>query len=267
MPGVNWHSSPSEFMIPTAGGVTFAHAVNSQALLRQSLADSTINFLEADVMLSASDPAMGVPIMCHPPARESDLTLQDFIAQVRLHNTRPHTIPKGIKLDFKEPRAVPMAVQLLQKEALGGIRDLWMNADIVEGPGGVPSKFDAVEFLRFCRTHTPDARLSLGWTTATTLRSPYYTRTQVDEMLGLCAAEGVRNVTFAVHAFYASRSPAQMRRLINAGHTLTFWGPADAAVLQWALRVDPAKRYMDVRAPTAFEHLWFAAARLMGTES
>lgn len=48
--------------------------------------------LEADVVLRGAGPHE--PIMAHPPDRDSDITLQEWLELVRQH-------PKGLKLDFK----------------------------------------------------------------------------------------------------------------------------------------------------------------------
>lgn len=49
--------------------------------------------IEADVLLRGHEPRK--PIMAHPPMTDSDITLQEWLAQVITHNN------KGIKLDFK----------------------------------------------------------------------------------------------------------------------------------------------------------------------
>lgn len=48
--------------------------------------------IEADVILRGGDPIE--PIMAHPPDTDSDVTLREWLQEVRLCN-------KGIKLDFK----------------------------------------------------------------------------------------------------------------------------------------------------------------------
>lgn len=48
--------------------------------------------IEADIIMRASD--LPEPVMAHPPQTDSDITLREWLAQVKEHN-------KGIKLDFK----------------------------------------------------------------------------------------------------------------------------------------------------------------------
>ena len=54
--------------------VSWSHATNSKALLDQALADSTM-MIEADVSLGPGSE----PIMAHPPANTSDLSLRQFL--------------------------------------------------------------------------------------------------------------------------------------------------------------------------------------------
>ena len=109
--------------------VSWSHATNSKALLDQALADSTM-MIEADVSLGAGN----TPIMAHPPASTSDLSLQQFLESVLA--TTESGAKKGIKLDFKFLGVVEPSLQLLD-----GLRErlaipLWLNADILQGPGG-----------------------------------------------------------------------------------------------------------------------------------
>lgn len=48
--------------------------------------------LEADVLMRGADPKE--PIMAHPPAQDSDISLKEWLQEVKHHQ-------KGIKLDFK----------------------------------------------------------------------------------------------------------------------------------------------------------------------
>lgn len=42
---------------------------------------------------------------------------------------------------------------------------VWLNADVLQGPGGAEPTVDARDFVRLCTTVLPWAVLSLGWTT------------------------------------------------------------------------------------------------------
>lgn len=48
--------------------------------------------IEADILLRGQDPIE--PIMAHPPEKDSDITLQEWLKEVKISG-------KGIKLDFK----------------------------------------------------------------------------------------------------------------------------------------------------------------------
>ena len=109
--------------------VSWSHATNSRALLAQALQDSTM-MIEADVSLGPG----GVPIMAHPPANTSDLSLQLFLDTV-LEATEDKA-KKGIKLDFKFIEVVEPSLKIV-KDLLDRINmPLWLNADIIAGPGG-----------------------------------------------------------------------------------------------------------------------------------
>jgi Uncharacterized conserved protein (DUF2181) len=69
--------------------------------------------LEADVLMGTltGGGTEQIPIMAHPPALESDLSLQNFLDGVVAANTNGKR--KGIKLDFKALAAVPLALEML----------------------------------------------------------------------------------------------------------------------------------------------------------
>ncbi|NXG24829.1 F151B protein, partial [Grallaria varia] len=69
------------------------HGANSRARAAEA-ARSDVHMVEADVLLRGGEGAKGEPIMAHPPDTDSDISLQEWLAQ--MVNT-----DKGIKLDFK----------------------------------------------------------------------------------------------------------------------------------------------------------------------
>ena len=96
--------------------------------------------IETDVSLGAGNE----PIMAHPPAKSSDLSLEQFLQSV-LASTQSGE-KKGIKLDFKFLGVVEPSLVMLDK-----LRDklnipVWLNADILKGPGG------GGQYLVFCQT-------------------------------------------------------------------------------------------------------------------
>ena len=144
----------------------------------------------------------------------------------------------GIKLDFKEADCVAPCLALLvahgvgmgvdnaatnQKEAaattaLPGVSTarsmpLWLNADVVCGPGGrdpIPGQ----AFVRRCVAACPGATLSLGWThTGTPVLG--YTASMVSAMLRLCE-DVPQHVTLAASAAHLFASAAGPRNALIA---------------------------------------------------
>ena len=108
----------------------------AQALMRRLVASrlvgalSSVNFIEADVLLSPA----GVPIMAHPPALDSDLDFASFVEASLAHNRTASNPRIGVKLDFKDPGAVPLCLGILEEAGFGrsGI-PLMLNADVWRG--------------------------------------------------------------------------------------------------------------------------------------
>ncbi|RLV97448.1 hypothetical protein DV515_00011747 [Chloebia gouldiae] len=149
------------------------HAANGSARAAQA-ARSDVHMVEGDVVLRGGD---GEPILAHPPDTDSDITLQEWLEQMVSTN-------KGIKLDFKSGSqrmaagagcalpartlrlaAVGPSLELLGQVGQGLDRPVWLNGDILPGPGGSCAPLDARAFLRAVTSSCPDATLSLGWTT------------------------------------------------------------------------------------------------------
>lgn len=67
--------------------------------------------LEADVVVGKliNTNSTDIPIMAHPPAVESDLSLEDFL------NITSNNGSKGIKLDFKSNEAFNKSKSILAK--------------------------------------------------------------------------------------------------------------------------------------------------------
>lgn len=56
-----------------------------------------------------------VPILAHPPNNQSDLSLEQFLGAVKVHNAKTNAT-KGVKLDFKSIEALTDSVVLLEKQ-------------------------------------------------------------------------------------------------------------------------------------------------------
>lgn len=76
---------------------------------------ANVKMLEADVTLgtlngTSDNNTQLIPIMAHPPATKSNLSLDDFLNTVIKKN-----VTKGIKLDFKSFGAFNASVPILEK--------------------------------------------------------------------------------------------------------------------------------------------------------
>uniref|UniRef100_A0A667YL79 Protein FAM151A n=1 Tax=Myripristis murdjan TaxID=586833 RepID=A0A667YL79_9TELE len=109
---------------------TWYHRANNKSEMNKALA-SDVMILEADVNMDRPQTPnqKPVPIMAHPPAVQSDNTLDQWLDAVLQSR-------KGIKLDFKSLASVGPSLELLsEKNRSRGIdRPVWLNADILTGP-------------------------------------------------------------------------------------------------------------------------------------
>ena len=90
--------------------------------------------------------------MAHPPAIDSDLSLQQFLDIVIAETGRGAR--KGIKLDFKAIEIVEPSLQMVKLVESKLNFPVWLNADIIVGPGGGPP-VDADQFLALCSQYIP----------------------------------------------------------------------------------------------------------------
>jgi hypothetical protein len=157
--------------------VTWAHAVNSQSALDQVLADPAVQMIEADVSRGRLNVSGGgvlpidIPVMAHPPAIFSDLSLQSFMDKVIAYNKdRPLSQMKGVKLDFKDYFSAALGISQIGTRNTNGTLikfPFWINADILQGPVDSQSKpkIDPHDLFVLHQRYFPTAVLSLGWTT------------------------------------------------------------------------------------------------------
>ncbi|AWP07047.1 putative protein FAM151B isoform 2 [Scophthalmus maximus] len=155
---LDYFLSPSRMKKRDAAEVKWSHAVNSRSRLQEAVTGHT-HMIEADIIMKGHDPKE--PIMAHPPDTDSDITLQEWLEGVKAHNV-------GIKLDFKSLEAVSPSVALLEEVLADPSRPVWINADIVSGPGGRARPLEHQAFLSAVTTLPTHTVLSLGWTTGWT---------------------------------------------------------------------------------------------------
>lgn len=199
-----------------AAEVTWSHAVNSRSRLTEALA-GPCHMIEADVIMRGSDPRE--PVMAHPPQTDSDITLREWLAAAK-------ELAKGIKLDFKSLDAVSPSLVLLEEVPTEAGRPVWINADILTGPGGHAKPLDPHGFLSAVTALPASTVLSLGWTTGWSagVENPGYSWDNVHEMEELCRRLK-HPVTFPVRASLMAQSLPQLSWLLQQSdrYTLTVW--------------------------------------------
>uniref|UniRef100_A0A224YPA8 Protein, containing DUF2181 domain n=1 Tax=Rhipicephalus zambeziensis TaxID=60191 RepID=A0A224YPA8_9ACAR len=193
--------------------IEWSHGTNSRWKLEQALSGRAAPYVEADV--SQAD---GMAVMAHPPVRSWDLSLREFL---RIVCGTPRNVT--LKLDFKASEVLESAFLDMESAPLENLRDLWLNADIVEGPGGRPD-VDAQHFLQLCTSRFPQATLSLGWTTRP-MSSYSWAHVEAMARLLVCGPYRVPRVTFPVRASMLAASTPQLLWLLDVipGSTLTVW--------------------------------------------
>ncbi|XP_011314747.1 protein FAM151B [Fopius arisanus] len=209
--------------------ITWAHAVNSKKELADALADDKIMMIEADISLGfvPGNSNVTVPIMAHPPANESDLSLADFLNATLKKSTR------GIKLDFKTIEAFNASLPILKSNREKMVVPVMLNADILPGPfSGDDKPVDADQFLQGAKQNFPECILSVGWKTQYGVMSERYngsyTKEQIQNMLETLAKNKInQTVTYPVRAALAASDITIMTELIkntkNYRSTLTVW--------------------------------------------
>ncbi|NXC09763.1 F151B protein, partial [Orthonyx spaldingii] len=193
------------------------------------------------------------PILAHPPDTDSDITLQEWLAEMVSTN-------KGIKLDFKSLAAVGPSLELLGQLAQPLDRPVWLNGDILPGPCAPHAPLDARAFLAAVTSACPDATLSLGWATGchhgqVPRLSPGYEWAMVQDMSRLCHCLS-QPVTFAVRAALLPGSVPQLQWLLQQcpRYSLTVWtGKEDMYSVEDLLFIrenfDKSRVYYDIFEP------------------
>lgn len=218
--------------------VTWAHAVNNQSYLKSVLADDNVMMIEADISIGKiTNSDAEIPIMTHPPAKTSDLSLEDFLKQVdesNLNANNTEKTVKGVKLDFKSIEAFIASVTYIENASKKNF-PLWINADILSGPGrAVIKPVNSTQFLSIAKIHFPDIVLSLGWTTMNV--SGGYTNDNVKAIIEVINLNKITNIiTFPVRASLTAHSSQQMKMLLEEfrNSTLTIWSsPGDTVDIE-----------------------------------
>lgn len=80
--------------------------------------------IEADVIIGVHENAQSVdkdekiPIMGHPPAVKSDLSLVEFLNAIKEYHSKPENVNKIkiVKLDFKSIEATERSIEILETD-------------------------------------------------------------------------------------------------------------------------------------------------------
>jgi hypothetical protein len=211
-------------------------------------------------------------------ARVNGRVLTACVGSRRDHsaNSQMRRVRKGIKLDFKHFECVEPTIRHLRDidaaRRLGG--HLWLNADVLAGPGALMSPLNAKEFVRLCAEQLPEAVLSLSWGASVISTTRLYTNEMVDRMIELCMRPIVKqsaagdqeevyltpaatcnHITFAIAAEFALASSTQLRRLLNSvpGSSLTIFsgvgslGITPAYVQELVVTYGKTRCFLDLR--------------------
>ncbi|XP_018327446.1 protein FAM151B isoform X2 [Agrilus planipennis] len=221
-------SEVTDFNISAA--ITWAHAVNNRSYLESCLASEDLKMIEADIVLgtlTTSQNSTVIPIMGHPPANTSDLSLEHFLSMVKEHNSNSF-YAKGVKLDFKTIEVFEASLSILQSKWSEIDFPVWINADIVPGPVNATTiPVDPTRFFEGCALFD-DAVLSIGWTTnfGGSIKKGTYTKGHIQSMLNVIEEnKPTQKITFPVRAGIAAESLGNMQLLLQsvANSSLTIW--------------------------------------------
>jgi hypothetical protein len=216
--------------IKRIGDIKWAHAVNNVNYLEQTLANPDVDFFEVDISISHN----GEPIAAHY-SNESDLTFENLLNNVK-------GFDKGIKLDFKEQKAILPCLRNLQANQLH--QPVILNADILSTENAPRATISPEEFINNCQEFYPNGLLSIGWRTN---NDSNYTNEDIDKMLQLC--RNIKVVTFPVRASILPRSWENVKKILEKdGYTLTIWNsePLDSNLKKWIdQNTDPKKCFYD----------------------
>lgn len=217
------------FGVKDAAEVTWAHAVNSKAKHDKALSNEKIMMLEADVIM---DQVREIPIMAHPPANSSDITLEEFLV-----HTLKHSEEKGIKLDFKQDEALNASVSIMKKlfEKRQKLPPIILNADILVGPNTNENDTSPVEAELFFSKLAPFKHvvLSPGWTTKYLGdNSTGYNNTDANEMTKLIQKYSVQqDLIFPMRASLLALNPKPAFILLNQMQAKT-------SIIVWTSKTD-----------------------------
>lgn len=218
-----------------SAGFGWAHSVDSKRDLVRALARDNVPNLEADIVVSRRS---GKAVMGHDADHASTLTFDAFWSRVMA--SAP---PKNVKLDFKDEAAVrPCLARIARDRGTGALdhHTLWLNADLVPGPGyglGARLPVDADAFLAASLGTVPEGVLSLGWKMSLlgSLLGGGYTDARCRAMRSLLERHGLLDtrLVLAVSARVVALNPGPLRSLVHSlpqAELLVWTGTGEPAV-------------------------------------
>ena len=199
-------------------GFGWAHSVDSKRDLTIALARDDAPNLEADIVVSRSS---GEAVMGHDAAHESKLSFDSFWSRVLASSSK-----KNLKLDFKDQAAVEPCLARIARDRDDGALDtraLWLNADLVPGPGyalGVTLPIDADTFIASALGVLPEGVLSLGWKMSplVAFMGGGYTEARCRAMRSLLERHRLldKPLVLAVSARVVALNPGPLRSLVHS---------------------------------------------------
>ncbi|XP_003744744.1 protein FAM151B [Galendromus occidentalis] len=184
-----------------------------------AISSETVNFIEADILMGGTKSGLhDVPIMAHPPDNSSDISFAEWIEIASEAETS-----KGLKLDFKDIESVEPCLRKLQEIKKNSDREIWLNADILIGPGS-PKRpaVDRARFLALAGASPLKHTLSIGWTTGAA--SAGYSWRNVLEMLAVIEKIPESTaITFPVRLSKLSFYPLAVLIGSEKNYSLTVW--------------------------------------------
>lgn len=202
------------FNVQKPWDVIWVHRANDLKRFSKYSTSPDIMMMEGDILLSKDGKEV---IMAHPLETASDLTFEKWFSTL-IENK------KGAKLDFKTPHAIIPAFEIMQS-----IKDIsipiFINADIIRGPGGKISLFETEKFISLSKKYFPKTTLSIGWTTAAS--EGKFTSEMIKQGIE-AASEWEGHVTFAIRSSLIIKSWKAIKNIFdNPNYTITIWNSSN----------------------------------------
>merc|ERR1712137_499093 len=142
---------------------------------------------------------------------------------------------KGVKLDFKRLDCVEPALKYLRSidAARRLCGHLWLNADVLVGPGALLQPLDSEQFVLLCASILPTAVLSLSWGSSVLSTNASFSDDTVENMVKLCLSPFVPSASVSPYLSSFGGGPGYVKCHVTpaaACHHITFGVAAEYAV-------------------------------------